>query len=377
MEAAAPAAPVVNTSSTQSLLDHNLDGSPKEGATQVRGADGKFVSGKAQAAAGQPGQAPETPAERKLRLKIEGKDVEMSESEVISEAQKARFAQAQASKLAKDLDLSKKERDQVAKALTDAMTDDVALEKVLKALGRDPEKYAFDIINKKMQAQIAADEEAALSPEARELKQLRAEAAQRKLDQEQAEKGKSAAEHKAAVKKHVGLIQNGIKIGLEGTAFENNVFAERLFFDQVQNFVRLVEQGNIHPDTGKPWTVEDFPNPKEIGAWLEDDISNAIASVATKNPDKARKYLTKEVLEKLVAQEEAEGAQHPDTKPNSPGERAPVEDDDGPKPVGHVRRPKKVKPDAMYNNPAELAEALFKAKQKKQGGPRGLQRLGQ
>jgi hypothetical protein len=360
------------------MLDHNLDGSPKEGATQVRGQDGKFVSGKAKAAAGQPGQVAETPAEtaRKLKLQLDGQEVEMDESEVVSEAQKSKFAQAQASKLAKDLDLTRREKDKVAEALKAAMTDDAALERVLRALGRDPEKLAFDILGKKMQAQITADEEAKLSPEARELKQLRAERDAAKRADEEKAKAAKGAEHQAAVAKHVELIGNGIKMGLKDTAFEGNVFAERLFFDQVQNFVRLVEDGAIHPKTGKAWTVEDFPSPKEIGAWLEEDISAAIAAVAKKNPNTARKHLTKEVLELLVATAEEGAAVHPDSKPNSPGAKEVEVDDDAPKAVGHIRRPKKVKPDAMYNNPADLAEALFKAKAKKQGGPRGLQRLG-
>src|SRR5271166_973901 len=275
MPGAAPSAPVApKTSASRSMLDYNLDGSKKEGATggPAKGADGKFVSGKAKAEAGQPGQAPETAAERKLRLKIEGKDVEMSESEVISNAQKTKFFEAQASRIGKELDLSKKERNALAEEFRAAATDDGAMMDVMWQLGRDPKKFAEAILAEDIKRQMDEEEERSMPPEARELRQLRREKAERERLEGETQKEAAAREYQEKVANHVKLIETGIDNGLKGTTLEGNSFARVLFFQQVQNFVSLVEQGVRHPNTGRPWTVEDIPSPKTIGNWLEEDI---------------------------------------------------------------------------------------------------------
>src|SRR5208283_5328282 len=289
--AVAPAvvAPVV--SSTKSMMDYNLDGSKKDGSAGPpgRGVDGKFVAGKVKAAPGQPGQAPESAAERKLRLKVEGQDVEMSESEVISEAQKSKFAQSQASKIAKELELSRKERESLAEELKAAMTDDDAMLEVMRSLGRDPEKFAETILAAKIKADMDAEEERRLPPDQRELRQLRRE----KEEREKAEAAKKQGQDKEAyaekVQNHVQLIEKGMDNGLKGTTLEGNSFARVLFFQQVQNFVSMIEQGVKHPTTGKPWTVDDIPSPKTIGNWLEEDIANLVSGLARKNPSLSRK----------------------------------------------------------------------------------------
>ncbi len=373
--AAAPSAPVApNTSASRSMLDYNLDGSKKQGASGQpgRGEDGKFVSGKGKAEPGQPGQAPETPAERKMRLKIEGQDVEMSESEVISEAQKAKFATAQASRIAKELDLSRKERSALADELQAAMSDDAAFDDIVRQLGRDPRKEAERVLAAEIKRQMEEEEERNLPPDQRELRQLRREKAERERQEGETAKEAAKREYNEKVQNHVKLIEQGMDNGLKGTTLEGNTFARVLFFQQVQNFVSLVEQGVRHPTTGKPWTVGDIPSPKTIGNWLEEDIATMVSGLAQKNPTLSRKYLTQEVLSQLMEKQEAAAATHPDSNPNSPpGKDAPAEDDKE-QPVGLPRKPRKAKEEAHLDTPGAIAEALFKAKKKAFGGPRGM-----
>src|SRR5277367_2345387 len=175
--AVAPAVVAPNISSSKSMIDYNLDGSKKDGSSEQpgRGADGKFVSGKQKAAPGQPGQVatpPETSAEKKFRLKVEGQDMEMSEQEVISEAQRSKFFQSQASKIAKELDMSRKERQNLTEELKAAMTDDDAMAELMRSLGRDPDKYAETRLAAKIKADMEEEEERRLPPDQRELRQL-------------------------------------------------------------------------------------------------------------------------------------------------------------------------------------------------------------
>jgi hypothetical protein len=356
------------------MLDYNLDGSKKEGAAggPTKGDDGKFVSGKGKAEAGQPGQIPETKEERRLRLKIDGKDTEMTESEVISEAQKAKFFNAQAAKIGRELDLSRKERESLAEELRAAMEDDSAFDEVVRQLGRDPKKEAERILAAEIKKQMEEEEERTLPPNERELRQLRREKAEREAKAQEEEKGKAAREYQEKVQNHVKLIEQGMDNGLKGTTLEGNSFARVLFFQQVQNFVSLVEQGVRHPQTGKPWTVDDIPSPKTIGSWLEEDIANLVSGLARNNPTLSRKYLTQEVLSQLMEKQEAASPTHPDANPNSPpGKDAPA-DDDKEQPVGLPRKPRKAKEEAHLDTPGAIAEALFKAKAKARGGPRGM-----
>jgi hypothetical protein len=374
---AAPAAPVApNISSTKSLIDYNLDGSKKQGSSGQpgRGEDGKFVSGKQKAEPGQPGQAAETAAERKLRLKVEGKDVEMSESEVISEAQKAKFAQAQATRIGKELELSRKERAALTEELKAAMTDDEAMKEVMRSLGRDPDKFAETILAARIKADMEAEEERRLPPEQRELRQLRREKEEREKGQLAKEREDAAKEYQARVQNHVQLIEKGMDNGLKGTTLEGNTFARVLFFQQVQNFVSMIEQGVKHPNTGRPWTVEDIPSPKTIGSWLEDDIAAMVSGLAKKNPSLSRKYLTQEVLSQLMEKPTANIPQHPDSSPNSPGAKESPAEEPEVQPVGLPRKPRKAKEPEHLNTPAALAEAMWKAKAKARGGPKGLAR---
>ena len=374
---AAPAAPVApNTSSSRSMLDYNLDGSKKEGATggPAKGPDGKFVSGKAKATPGQPGQAPETAADRKLRLKIEGQDVEMPESEVISNAQKTKFFEAQASRIGKELDLSRKERNALAEELQAAASDDGAMMDVMRQLGRDPKKFAEAILAEDIKRQMEEEEERSMPPEARELRQLRREKAAREKEEGETKKDAAAREYQEKVQNHVKLIETGIDNGLKGTTLDGNTFARVLFFQQVQNFVSLVEQGVRHPNTGKPWTVDDIPSPKTIGNWLEEDIATLVSGLARKNPTLSRKYLTQEVLGQLMERQEASAPTHPDSNPNAPPGKDAPDEDAKEQPVGLPRKPRKAKEEAHLDTPGAIAEALFKAKQKARGGPRGLAR---
>ena len=375
--AATPAPPVApQVSSSRSMLDYNIDGSKKDSPQKVpgRGEDGKFVAGKGKAEPGQPGQAPETPAERKLRLKIEGQDVEMTEQEVISEAQKAKFAQAQASKIARELDLSRKERESLVEELKEAMTDDAAFDRLTETLGRDPTKEAERRLAAKIKADMEAEEERMLPPDQRELRQLRREKEEREKGEVAAKREADAREYQEKVANHVSLIEKGMDNGLKGTTLEGNHFARVLFFQQVQNFVSMIEQGVKHPQTGKPWTVDDIPSPKTIGTWLEEDIANLVSGLANKNPTLSRRYLTQEVLSQLMEKPVSNAAAHPDSTPNSPGAKEAPAEELAEQPVGLPRKPRKAKEEVHLDTPAALAEALWKAKQKKLGGPRGLAR---
>ena len=109
-------------------------------------------------------------AERLLKLKVNGEEVELSESEVIKRAQMAEGSQRKFQEAAK-------KQEQAVKLLEILKADPMA---VLKQLGHDPEKMAEDLIWNKLQENAKTPEERQLAADIEDLKRLRAEEAERK-----------------------------------------------------------------------------------------------------------------------------------------------------------------------------------------------------
>lgn len=131
-------------------------------------------------------------APRKLKLKVDGVEEEHEEAEVIRRAQKAsaadkRFAEASKAK--------KEAAEEVGRAralLEMAMKDPIAFLKDPR-LKVDAKATATKFLQEQIQAEIEAEQEKTLSPEAKELRALK-----RKLEEEASTKTK--AEHEAAEK---------------------------------------------------------------------------------------------------------------------------------------------------------------------------------
>lgn len=153
----------------------------KEGAAAAVGAEG----GNAGAADKKPSAAGAAAAAavRKYKLKVNGVDEEVDEAEVVRRAQKVTGIEKKAEEAAK--------KHKTATEFFRLMKENpVEFAKRAKEIGMDPEAFAVEIINSKLKYEQ-------MTPEQRELEQLRQEKAVRtKLDKEREE-----ADHKAKLEK--------------------------------------------------------------------------------------------------------------------------------------------------------------------------------
>jgi len=175
-----------------------------------------------------------TPAEvkeaiRMLKLKVEGHsdEVELPETEVVKLAAHNAETLIAARKHAEELAALKKRLQEDPDAL-------------LAELGHDPDKRAIERLNKKVQAQL---EEESLTPEQKELKQLRAEREARAKADEDAKAAKAKAEKDELVKKQKDHFASVIIEALKQTTLptgtpEDDLFTSKLLAQELKRSIQ-------------------------------------------------------------------------------------------------------------------------------------------
>lgn len=243
-------------------------------------------------------KAEEPPAPRKLKLKVDGEELELEEAEVLRRAQKSSAADRRFEDAAK---LKKESAEERAKAreLFASAKDAAKLKAILldPRVGGDPLAIAKEWLAEALREQIAAQEygplspedEAKLTPEQRELRQLKREARARdqkaKEDAAAAEKAKLDADERASQERVTKAREQ-----LEGQLLEVMEQAKHLPRDAV-TAQRIAAELRRNVVEGRPFDVKDVVERLDRAEGV--DLVRRLLAMGV---EKVRKHLPPEFL---------------------------------------------------------------------------------
>lgn len=179
---------------------------------------------------------------RKLKLKIEGQELELPEDEVIKLAQKGKYAD-------KQLQSASQARKQAEELIRLLKTDPMAALQH-EALGLDVKKIISDYVNKQ-----ATD--ARLTPEQKELRDLR------KMKQEQEENARKSQEtaREQEINERAGVIQQEIESEITEVLSTSGLPKTNYTVQRIAHYMKLaLTKGykNVTPKSVLPLVKEDF-----------------------------------------------------------------------------------------------------------------------
>ncbi len=223
-----------------------------------------------------------TPAEiRKMKLRVNEQDIELPEDEVIRLAQKGKYADQQMQTAAQ----ARKQAEELIRMLkTNPMK---ALQH--EALGLDVKKIISDYINEQA-------EEAQLTPEQKELRELR----KMKADGEAEVERQTQAEQEKLVTQQAAIIQEQWETEITDALKTSGLPKTNYTVKQIAHYMKIaIEKGykNVSPKTVLPLVREDFVRTQNdmygqadedtLASMLGDDLINKIVKTHLNKSKKA------------------------------------------------------------------------------------------